>query len=133
MLYAKKTEPLLGCERANKGSLDVPLPKQVDANGFGLDELEEDASMAEKPTGLDTKTVTLWTASHSVSQMMEESRNCWAEKATSVAERANSCDAQALHVERLGPADHWEKRIIQVSNVRQRTRKRKTAKLGMLK
>ena len=50
-----------------------PPPKQVDPNGFGPDDLEEDAPMAERNPGpmfniaenvttLDTKTVTLWMA-----------------------------------------------------------------------
>ena len=36
------------------------------------------------------KNVSLWTASHSASQVVEEYRNCSVEKATSDAERADS-------------------------------------------
>ena len=50
MIYAKWTEPLLGGEWAKKGTLDDPLPKQVDPNGFGPNDLEEDASMVLKAT-----------------------------------------------------------------------------------
>ena len=51
MVNAKKTEPLFGGERANTGSLDLSLPRRVDPTAFGLGDLEEDASTAEKPTG----------------------------------------------------------------------------------
>ena len=99
MIYAKWTEPLLGGEWAKKGTMDDPLPKQVDPNGFGPNDLEADASMVLKPTRptfnitenvttLDTKPVTLWTASDSASQTVEEYRNCSVEKA-SKAERAD--------------------------------------------
>ena len=107
MLHAKKTEPLLGGEWADKGSLDVPPPKQVDPSGFGL----EDISMPEESTGpmfdiagnvatLDSKTATPWTARHSASQRVEEYRNCCVETATSTAEETDS--AMFQHPKRRG-------------------------------
>ena len=50
IIYAKYTGLLLGGERAFKGTLDVPLPKQMGPNGFGPNDLDEAASMVDKPT-----------------------------------------------------------------------------------
>ena len=90
MLHAKKMDPLLGSERAKNGSTGLLLLSKRTPTALE----EEEASVAEKPTGpvfdiaehattLNTNTVRLWT----VSQMMEECRNHSEEKATSTEQR----------------------------------------------